>query len=227
MVQRIQTLQQFQIWSGNGNRFLLYDLHQTDYPTIDEIVVQCNKHRVDGCLVVSQIAKNTIQMDYYDRDGTRNNCGNGMRVTATYAYLQNYVGRSGTLMTYDGEKSFSILDKYTAEIQLGHVTEKENVIFVAGVPHVVVREDETTEEDVKNLRWKFDANVNVVSFKDGRIYNKTYETGVENYTLSCGTGSVAVASVLNVGTVTTPGGTLSIRKDVQGYALSGTVERVA
>ncbi len=63
-----------------------------------------------------------------------------------------------------------------------------------GVPHLVSIRDNIDEFDIKKiraLRYKYNANVNICKVEDETLYVRTYERGVEDETLACGTGMVA------------------------------------
>ncbi len=215
-----------QIYSGNGNKFVLFDLEKEEYPDRQKVITQCSEKEADGCLVLEKIRNGLVKIDYFDKDGTRNNCGNGMRVASIHSHNQGYFGDNGFLETLDGLKFIKIRNG-VSEVEIGRVKKTGNILWVSGVPHVVFSHTDVTPNSVKRMRVLYNANINIFKKIWNNVYNQTFETGVEDFTLSCGTGSVAVAHLFNLDKIYTDGGLLKIRKDLFGkYYISGSVETV-
>jgi diaminopimelate epimerase len=113
-----------------------------------------------------------------------------------------------------------------------------------GVPHLVVEVKSKkelmahTEEAVQMRSWeglgKAGANVTFVNFdSETKLHAVTFERGVEDYTLACGTGAVAAAmfsmekNKTKSCSVTMPGGDLMIEQDGQQIFMEGEARRVA
>ncbi len=152
-------------------------------------------------------------------------CGNGIRCFARFAFEKGYVSRNFVAETLAGLKKLEILENpFRVKVDMGYVefdpekipavkSKEERGVWFAeiekfkvyavntGVPHAVIFVDDLDRLDIseaKKIRYsKFfpaGTNVNFVSF-DGELKIRTYERGVEDETLSCGTGSVAASAV--------------------------------
>ncbi|MEN3013134.1 MAG: diaminopimelate epimerase [Endomicrobiia bacterium] len=180
----------------------------------------------DGFLVIEPSFKKNcdFKMVYYNSDGSfASMCGNGARCIAYYAYELELCEEIANLETANGVVKCIINKKKNSvkislpdpknlklNILLKLENNKEiNVDFInTGVPHVVIFVDDIERIDVHNLGKEIryhktfapeGANVNFVKIKDEHtLYIRTYERGVENETLSCGTGSTASACVAAV-----------------------------
>ena len=159
-----------------------------------------------------------FKWQFFNADGSRAEmCGNGARCAARFAYLKNMVELNMTFQTDAGMIRADILTE-TNRVKVNMTDPKdlrpETVIETTqgkisvfsvntGVPHVVIKVDDIENTDVKNLGREIrfhDAfapagtNVNFVMAKQNSIiFNRTYERGVEDETLACGTGCVASA----------------------------------
>ncbi len=152
-------------------------------------------------------------------------CGNGIRCFARFAFEKGYVNRNFVAETLAGLKKLEILENpFRVKVDMGYVefdpekipavkSKEERGVWFAeigkfkvyavntGVPHAVIFVDDLERLDIseaKKIRYsKFfptGTNVNFVSF-DGELKIRTYERGVEDETLSCGTGSVAASAI--------------------------------
>ncbi len=152
-------------------------------------------------------------------------CGNGIRCFARFSFEKGYVSRNFVAETLAGLKKLEILENpFRVKVDMGYVefdpekipavkSKEERGVWSAeigkfkvyavntGVPHAVIFVDDLERLDIseaKKIRYsKFfpaGTNVNFVSF-DGELKIRTYERGVEDETLSCGTGSVAASAV--------------------------------
>lgn len=193
----------------------------------------------DGVLVLGSSCNGDFSMRLFNADGSEGEmCGNGARCIARYAYEKGHAKKDMVFETKSGLISAHVNSPYVSiemgkidirNIKEGNVETVEArlpyLAFYVGVPHCVVFVqglNEITRDDLltlaRNLRKKgtiFDegTNVNFVEVKNDHLIAITYERGVEDFTLSCGTGSIAccVASHLRYNTPTTldvknPGG---------------------
>jgi diaminopimelate epimerase len=188
----------------------------------------------DGVVLIDQHAQYAFGMRYYNRDGTlAEMCGNAALCSARLALELGVVspaeleggfrfdtvsGPVGARLRGDGpeidmvpvtelEPAFD-LPLESGELRIGFAR--------VGVPHVVVLVDNLStfpvEERGRRIRWhtrltgKGGANANFVSATRGTVRMRTYERGVEAETLACGTGSVAVAALLEVWDLAPPEG---------------------
>lgn len=203
---------------GCGNSFLVVDEMKTPLTGFDRSLISsalAAQHETDGILFVDV---NRLQkmpsMKIFDCDGTEETmCGNGLRCATRY-FRDTYVENDKfSIATGDGQKAVSVIDDLT-EVDLGEardyrqISDQLHYVFT-GVPHVVVIGSEISTENARifgrSLREDKSlcefvghpegVNVNFIWRDQEGIVVRTYEVGVENVTLSCGTGSAASAFV--------------------------------
>ena len=203
---------------GCGNSFLVVDEMKTPLAGFDRSLISsalAAQHETDGILFVDV---NRLQkmpsMKIFDCDGTEETmCGNGLRCATRY-FRDTYVANDKfSIATGDGQKTVSVIDDLT-EVDLGEardyrqISDQLHYVFT-GVPHVVVIGSEISTENARifgrSLREDKSlcefvghpegVNVNFIWRDQEGIVVRTYEVGVENVTLSCGTGSAASAFV--------------------------------
>ena len=173
----------------------------------------------DGLVLIESSGRATFRMRYYNADGSLGEfCGNGTRCAARFAFVNVIAGRRMTIETDAGVVGAEIGDAGHVTISLpsphsfrprrplrvGDMTVNGSSVVV-GVPHYVVfLRDSLWSQDIvplgRAIRTHRDlvpdggANVNFVVVRDAHaIEVRTYERGVENETLSCGSGVVASA----------------------------------
>jgi diaminopimelate epimerase len=209
--------------NGAGNDFVLIDNRLGDLRlAAGQISKICDRHRgvgADGVLVLERAANGAdFRMRYYNADGGEAEmCGNGARCFARYASrvagpaeklsFETPAGVIGA--TLQGELVCLEMSepkdlKLGIAIPLGD--QQLSAHFVnSGVPHVVVPVDDLEKVDVRELGSAVrhhelfapqGANVNFLKQRGGKeISIRTYERGVEDETLACGTGVVASALI--------------------------------
>ena len=207
--------------NGAGNDFVMIDNRAGDVRLEPRQIVQiCDRHRgvgADGILLLEKGSNGAdFRMRYYNRDGGEAEmCGNGARCFARFA---NKVAMAPAKISFQtpaglirGELRGELVTLQMSEpkdlereIDLVAGGQTEHVHFInSGVPHVVVPVSKVDEVDVRKrgaaLRHheKFSpsgANVNFIEKRGPKeILVRTYERGVEDETLACGTGVVASA----------------------------------
>ena len=200
----------FAKYEGAGNDFILLDLRNGGAtPQSAEIARLCDRHfgiGADGLmtLAASAVSGCDCSMRYYNADGSPGEmCGNGGRCFALFAH---HLGIGGDIKRLDPTDGYWFLD--------------------TGVPHYVEFTDDLEAVDVigRGRRIRYDkrfakgTNVNFVKVVGpGHIAVRTYERGVEDETLACGTGSTAAALVTHL--AAQPSVT-AFRIDVRGGRLS-------
>ena len=209
--------------NGAGNDFVLIDNRLGDVVLTRKQIAQiCDRHRgvgADGILLLERATNGAdFRMRYYNADGGEAEmCGNGARCFARYAdrvagprdelSFETPAGLIGA--TLEGELVRLQMGE-PKDLRLGFtipLTDRQVAAhFVnSGVPHVVVPRDDLDAVDVRSLGSAIrrhemfapkGANVNFLKERgERRIAIRTYERGVENETLACGTGVVASALI--------------------------------
>ena len=200
----------------------------------------------DGMIVVTPPRRGEdVGMLFYNSDGsTGEMCGNGARCLARYALEHGLVrdAQDIRILAPAGEVRARRITDELYEVRLNDPSvidprreaQGERCFYVElgdpGIPHAVVTVDESAFSDLDSLRergrkLRFDpafprgANVSFVCpLEQGRVRAITYERGVENFTLACGTGcgAIAVRELLSGAlpdgrvVIDMPGGTLSV-----------------
>jgi len=207
--------------SGAGNDFVLLDGLPRGRTGAALAKRLCDRRRgvgADGLLVVSKRGGKP-RLDYWNADGSAAFCGNGSRCGALWmAEHGRAKGTSFTLATSGGPLEARVAGKGRASVKmpapkglkLGLRLGARNRAYAAhfvdtGVPHAVILVPDVEAIDVRTLGrffrfhkafGKAGANVDFVQLKKGVVRLRTYERGVEDETLACGTGVVAAASVI-------------------------------
>lgn len=204
----------FYKYQGAGNDFVLIDNREgTINLTNRQIAHLCDRHfgiGADGLMYLQLCNDADFQMVYFNSDGNESTmCGNGGRCIAAFAHYLGVVGERMRFKAIDGMHEAVINKDNTVALHMQDVTEIEFSetfqVLNTGSPHYVVWVEATAEVDVfeegRNIRNqdRFQPkgiNVNFVSRINGDgIAIRTYERGVEDETLACGTGVTAAAIV--------------------------------
>ena len=228
----------FYKYEGTGNDFIMIDDRLNTF-SIDTGVISrlCDRKKgigADGLILIKNSDSADFHMDYYNPDGTQSFCGNGSRCAVAFAFRLGIAGKETTFTAFDGIHHGQLIDHNNVKVSMGDVNGIENqdldLIINTGSPHYVRfvsdLENENIVETGRAIRnsekfKKEGINVNLVEKLDSQTLKcKTYERGVENETLSCGTGVTAVALAANIKydlrppiTILTKGGELKIDFD--------------
>jgi diaminopimelate epimerase len=190
----------------------MIDGRNIDRKLFNKMIVShlCDRHfgiGADGLIVLSDEVDYDYRMDYYNADGLPGSmCGNGGRCSAAFARELNIIRNKGRFLASDGEHEAVIHENDgTISLSLRDVQEvrklNDSFFMDTGSPHRVIFVEDVAKTDVYNegrtLRYDKQfpdgANINFVEFAENHIKVRTYERGVENETLSCGTGITASA----------------------------------
>lgn len=244
-------------YQGTGNDFILIDNRQGVFSKKDAKLIAslCDRRfgiGADGLIVLENDKSSDFEMVYYNADGHQGSmCGNGGRCTVAFAKFLGMINGESTFKAVDGIHAAAI-DKDIVSLAMQEVSEiksRPDALFLdTGSPHHVQLIKNLKDFDVfgegKRLRYslygKTGSNVNFVEQLDEDAFSvRTYERGVEDETLSCGTGVTAVAlamhrsgkTISNEVRVTTRGGELKVRFETNGgkyhnVQLIGPVEQV-
>jgi diaminopimelate epimerase len=151
-------------------------------------------------------------MTYYNSDGHESTmCGNGGRCMTAFARSLGLVKHKTFFQAIDGVHEAEIIESSAENIyklkmkdtKIGKLYD-DGILIDTGSPHFVRYVKDASNTDVVNLGRMFrhdarfapgGANVNFVEIQDDGLFVRTYERGVENETLSCGTGVTASALI--------------------------------
>ena len=206
----------FYKYQGTGNDFILIDNRQDLVNKKDTKLIKflCDRRfgiGADGLILLENHDSLDYKMVYYNSDGKESTmCGNGGRCLAAFAKRLGIINSQATFEAFDGIHHVSI-DKELIKLQMQNVNEIKkfdtHVFLNTGSPHHVQLENDLDELDIKTTGAKIrygkpyleeGTNVNFVKkISDELFVVRTYERGVEDETLSCGTGVTAVAITMN------------------------------
>lgn len=230
-------------YQGTGNDFVMIDNRTNFFPkdNIQLIAHLCDRRfgiggdgliLLENDLIASNLAMTTdFKMVYYNSDGNQSSmCGNGGRCLVAFAKNLQVIQNTATFMATDGLHHATIDADGLVSLQMIDVDQvKINADYVflnTGSPHHVQLVDDLENYNVKengaairygDLYGKAGSNINFVKQINHSTFSlRTYERGVEDETLSCGTGATAAAIAMNVLEKTTAS---SIDLNVQGGKL--------
>lgn len=248
-------------YHGTGNDFILIDNRDKNINLSTKQIAKICDRRFgiggDGLIYILPSEQYDFEMKYFNADGKEGSmCGNGGRCITAFAYLLGIITKGAHFKAIDGEHksivhSASQNDLYI-ELSILDVEVKDQAdsyyFLDTGSPHYVEFVDKleniNAKERGKEIRWdeRFQpegTNVNFVEISEDVLNVVTFERGVEDITLSCGTGVTAAAiaadlklkSIQHNYNISTPGGELKIRFDRDNFVfsnirLSGPVVKV-
>ena len=208
-----------QVWhmSGAGNDFAVIDARGLTLDFSALALQLCKRTGADGFMAVDTANDGDFTLHFYNADGSRGEmCGNGSRCICRFAYDHGIAGESMTIHTDAGLVYGRRLaeDRYRVRLNNPGILDlhrKGSIAYVElgtpGVPHAVVEvTTPPTRDDLRELgkALRYDpafpkgANVNFFyEIEEGHVQLLTYERGVEDFTLACGTGCGSVACVLH------------------------------
>ncbi len=227
----------FYKYQGTGNDFVILDNREGAYSQVTAAQVKQICHRrfgvgADGLMLLNQKEGYDFEMVYFNADGNPSSlCGNGGRCLVKFAYHLGIHKFTYRFMAIDGLHEAEIDKRNEIRLKMNDVEEVEAhssyAVLNTGSPHYVKYSTDVAAVDVvedgrdirnSNRYAQEGINVNFVEVLDGdSIFVRTYERGVEDETLSCGTGVTAAALMhahnekgFNRVAVKTVGGTLYV-----------------
>jgi len=227
--------------NGAGNDFMVIDARGQENLDFSSLALKwCALTGADGFMAVGESEIADFRLHFYNADGSRGEmCGNGARCICRFAYDMGIAGESMTVQTDAGLVPGWRIDENQYRVKLNNpsvldMCRKGDIAYVElgnpGVPHAVAEysgdlwgDKEALREQMRALRFDpaFPKGANVNFYQvlgDAEVRVLTFERGVEDFTLACGTGTGSVACVLwrkdrlpgMVLTAHNPGGTLKI-----------------
>lgn len=216
---------EFYKMSGSGNDFIIIDNRRNsiDEKGLSDFIAKVCRRKMavgaDGFILVENSDKADFRWRFFNSDGSiAEMCGNGARCVARFAYLNDIAGPNMSFETLAGIVEAQIIGN-RVKVKMTDPTEfktddtidlKNGPVTISsintGVPHVVIVKKRIDDADIvkmgREIRYheRFSpagTNVNFVChIADNTIAIRTYERGVEDETLACGTGSAAGAIVM-------------------------------
>jgi len=201
----------FYKYQAAGNDFVVIDNTAGNWKfTKDQVAAVCDRRYgvgADGLMLVEKHPSLNFNLEYFNSDGSQSLCGNGSRAAMHFASKLGLVNGKGTFNAFDGKHSAEFLSNGLIKLMLNPVngikTIGTDLYLDTGSPHLIRFVDDVASYPVyeEGRKIRYDeafkpggTNVNFVELLgDNTIYVRTYERGVENETLSCGTGVTAAA----------------------------------
>ena len=209
-------MQEFYKYHGAGNDFILIDNRKSHFIIDNQKINQlCNRRLgigADGLILLNSSVDLNVDfnMQYFNADGFEGSmCGNGGRCIVAFAKRLGIIAKNTIFTGIDGLHKAEVLDwdetKTEIRLQMKDIEEifpfDDGYFLDTGSPHVVKFVENVQNFDVikDGKRIRYDSrfangtNVNFVQIQNNNIYVRTFERGVEDETLSCGTGVTASA----------------------------------
>lgn len=201
----------FYKYQATGNDFVMIDNRSNQYSfSTDQIKKICDRKfgiGADGLMLIEPHPTLDFNLQYYNSDGSQSLCGNGSRAAMHFASFLGVVNGHASFNAYDGKHDAELLPAGIVRLKMNDTKDVaalgDDFKINTGSPHLIrfvkdVRHFPVFEEG-KKIRYsdtykEKGINVNFVELlPDNTIFVRTYERGVENETLSCGTGVTAAA----------------------------------
>jgi diaminopimelate epimerase len=203
----------FYKYQGTGNDFVMIDNRSKTFKKGNTDIIShiTNRHfgvGADGIILIENDENFDFKMIYFNADGSQTFCGNGARCAVAFAKKLDIIKEETTFSAFDGTH-FAEVENDIISLQMIDVTEmevSENSIFIyTGTQHHVEIVPDLDEYPVfehgKRIRNSYQdpgTNVNFVQQINATTFRvRTYEKGVEDETLACGTGVTAVAIAMH------------------------------
>jgi len=236
-------------YQGTGNDFVMIDNRTGFFPkeNVQLVARLCDRRfgiGADGLILLEKNPMSSIiampadfRMIYYNSDGNEGSmCGNGGRCTVAFAKKLNIINDSCMFMAADGWHHAAVDENGIVSLKMIDVSniklEKDYTFMNTGSPHHVQLVEDLEQYNVKengaalrygDLYGKEGSNINFVKKVNEDTFSlRTYERGVEDETLACGTGATAVAIAMNL---TGQTDATSIKINVEGGKLEVSFER--
>lgn len=206
---------EFYKYQGTGNDFILLDNRNNIYSDITtrQINFLCNRHfgiGADGLMMLNNKIGFDFEMKYFNADGNESSmCGNGGRCILKFVVMLGIKKTKYHFSAIDGGHEGEIDFNGEVRLKMNDVNDAEfsytHYILNTGSPHYVKNVRDVKQVDVvdegraiRNSKEFAEEGINVnfvETLGDDTIYVRTYERGVEDETLSCGTGVTAAALI--------------------------------
>jgi diaminopimelate epimerase len=234
----------FYKYQATGNDFVMIDNRSGELSfSIEQIQKICDRKfgvGADGLMLIEKHPQLDFNLIYYNQDGSQSLCGNGSRAAMSFASYLKIVNGHAAFNAYDGRHNATLEKDGIVRLKMNDtkeiVRDGEDLWIDTGAPHLMrfVKDIKSFPvfEEGRKLRYSDGykpngTNANFVELlPDNTIFVRTYERGVENETLSCGTGVTAAALAATTKGYTSPikiktlGGELSVEFKISQSAVS-------
>lgn len=203
----------FYKYQGTGNDFIIIDNRKEQYLGREDhglVLALCDRKfgiGADGLMLLQKHPDYDFEMVYFNADGYEGSmCGNGGRCIVAFAHFLGVIEDTCQFIAVDGPHDAKVFDDYWVDLKMVDVQEVEVgdgfYYLDTGSPHYVTFSRDLRQVDVVQAgrairysdRFKTEGtNVNFVQEDGESLIVATYERGVEDETLSCGTGVTAAA----------------------------------
>ncbi|NOS90881.1 MAG: diaminopimelate epimerase [Cyclobacteriaceae bacterium] len=198
-------------YEATGNDFVIIDNRKKEYSfSVEQIQKICDRKfgvGADGLMLIEPHASLDFNLLYFNSDGSSSLCGNGSRAAVAVAAKLHIIKDKTQFNAYDGAHEAALLADQTVRLKMNDVHDVKKMptgTFInTGSPHFIqiVPEAEKfpVKEEGRKIRYSKSfspggTNANFIELlSDNTIFVRTYERGVEDETLSCGTGVTAAA----------------------------------
>lgn len=207
----------FHKYQGTGNDFILIDDRNEIFPADDvAFIAHCCNRRfgigADGLILVQNTSEADFKMVYFNADGRESTlCGNGARCTVAFAATLGIMKETTCFLAVDGLHTAQLVKPGVVALRMHDVNElhcfEGHYFLDTGSPHHVQLVENLKAfpvvDEGRRIRqgapyFEAGSNVNFVEQLDESTFAiRTYERGVEDETLSCGTGATAVALAMH------------------------------
>jgi len=205
----------FYKYQGTGNDFVMIDnrnkvVSKDDMSLINSLCDRRFGVGADGLVLLEDSATTDFKMVYFNADGNESTmCGNGGRCIVAFAKFLKIVEDTTEFDAIDGLHTATISgDVVSLQMQdITTIEDKGDSVFLdTGSPHHVQFEENISDFDIKTIGRNIrngvygveGSNINFVKKINETTFRlRTYERGVEDETLACGTGATAVAVAMN------------------------------
>lgn len=205
----------FHKYQGTGNDFVMIDNLSGHYDnlSIAQIVTICDRRfgvGADGLIKINHHSNLDFEVDYYNSDGSKSFCGNGARCSVAFVKSLGLIQAETHFWAIDGVHKATIDKANLVHLNMSDVTTikktDSDYVLNTGSPHYCRFVNDLTQESIvdvgRAIRYSEvyeneGINVNLIQIENDHFISiATYERGVEDETLSCGTGATACAIVL-------------------------------
>jgi diaminopimelate epimerase len=233
----------FTKYQGTGNDFIIIDNRDHAFTQTSKIPQLCDRKfgiGSDGLILIQNHTEADFEMIFHNPDGSMSFCGNGARCAVAFARQIGLVTDSCSFAAIDGIHLATLTkDLITVKMADCTIPEKmdEGMFIHTGSPHYILESNDVNALDIRALGPKYrhrtdlfgagGTNVNFIEeLEKGSVFVRTFERGVEEETLSCGTGVTGAAicyglkNDIHTIAIVTKGGELTVQFEEKDHLIS-------